>query len=186
MACLKRGTNFAAFALLVATGLLSVGGCAKLTEPPKEEAIQSEPVASAAAQPSAAPTAKPAEQPTATAKPAEAAPPSDEKLGIKDLVVGKGTEAKAGDTVKVHYVGTLTDGKEFDSSRKHNEPFGFELGAGRVIKGWDQGVAGMKVGGKRKLTVPPSLGYGARGFPPVIPPSSTLLFEVELLEVKKK
>ncbi len=186
MACLKRGSTTAIFAFLVVLGT----GCAKLTEPPKEEPIQSEPAASAAAaQPSAAPapSAKPAE--TATAKPAlpnEAAPPSDEKLITKDLVVGKGAEAKTGDTVKVHYVGTLTDGKEFDSSRKPNEPFVFELGAGRVIKGWDQGVAGMKVGGKRKLTVPPSLGYGARGFPPVIPPNSMLIFEVELLEVKKK
>ena len=137
--------------------------------------------ASASAQPAATAAAKPAE----TQKPAEA-PPSNEKLEIKDLVVGKGTEAKTGDTVKVHYVGTLPDGKEFDSSKKHNQPFDFELGAGRVIKGWDQGVAGMKIGGKRKLTVPPSLGYGARGFPPVIPPNATLIFEVELLEVKKK
>jgi FKBP-type peptidyl-prolyl cis-trans isomerase len=179
MACLKRGTVFAAFVFLTA------GGCSKLTEPPKEEAIQNEPSqpgasASAAAQPSAT-AAKPVE-----VKPSEPTPPSNEKLEIKDLVVGKGAEAKAGDSVKVHYVGTLPDGKEFDSSKKHNQPFDFELGAGRVIKGWDQGVAGMKVGGKRKLTVPPSLGYGARGFPPVIPPNSTLIFEVELLEVKKK
>jgi FKBP-type peptidyl-prolyl cis-trans isomerase len=190
MACLKRGTVFAAFLSFASFGVLSMAGaglgCSKLTEPPKEEAIQTEPSqpagsATASAQPSA--TAKPAET---QAKPAETAPPSNEKLEVKDLVVGKGTEAKAGDSVKVHYVGTLPDGKEFDSSKKHNQPFDFELGAGRVIKGWDQGVAGMKVGGKRKLTVPPSLGYGARGFPPVIPPNSTLIFEVELLEVKKK
>ena len=84
------------------------------------------------------------------------------------------------------YFVKLTDGTEFDSSRKHGEPFDFQLGAGEVIKGWDEGVAGMKVGGKRKLTVPPSLVYGARGFPPVIPPNSTLLFEIELLDVKKK
>ncbi|MCL2726466.1 MAG: FKBP-type peptidyl-prolyl cis-trans isomerase [Polyangiaceae bacterium] len=106
---------------------------------------------------------------------------------MKDLVVGKGAEAKTGDTVRVHYVGTLTDGKEFDASRKHNpDGFTFPLGAGRVIKGWDQGVVGMKVGGKRKLTIPPSLGYGARGAPPVIPPNATLIFEIELLEVKSK
>jgi len=185
MACLKRGSATAVFAFLLLTGALAGTGCSRFTEPPKEEAIQTEPSQPAAsAQPSATATAQPSA--TATAKPAETAPPSDEKLGIKDLTVGKGAEAKAGDTVKVHYVGTLTDGKEFDSSRKHNEPFVFELGAGRVIKGWDQGVAGMKVGGKRKLTVPPSLGYGARGFPPVIPPNSTLIFEVELLDVKKK
>jgi FKBP-type peptidyl-prolyl cis-trans isomerase len=182
MTCLNRGTLAIAFALLFGTG------CSKFTEPPKQEAIQIEPSGSAevkqAALPSATAAPKPAEQP----KPAEtAAPaPTNEKLEVKDLAVGKGAEAKAGDNVKVHYVGTLTDGKEFDSSKKHDKPFDFELGAGRVIKGWDQGVAGMKVGGKRKLTVPPSLGYGARGFPPVIPPNSTLVFEVELLEVKKK
>ena len=110
---------------------------------------------------------------------------SDGSLGIVDLVPGTGTEAAKGDAVKVHYVGTLTDGTEFDSSRKHGEPFDFQLGAGEVIKGWDQGVAGMKVGGKRKLTVPASLGYGTRGSPPVIPPNAALLFEVELLEVTK-
>ncbi|CAN5720411.1 hypothetical protein BH11MYX4_BH11MYX4_36310 [soil metagenome] len=110
---------------------------------------------------------------------------SDGGLGIEDLVAGTGTDASKGDAVKVHYVGTLTDGTEFDSSRKHGEPFDCQLGAGEVIKGWDQGVAGMKVGGKRKLTVPASLGYGTRGSPPVIPPNATLLFEVELLEVTK-
>ena len=182
MAWLKR---VGVFAVVSFAPLLALG-CAKLTEPPKEEAIQAElaqPAASASAPPVPTATAKPAE----TQKPGEQAPPpSNEKLEIKDLVVGKGTEAKTGDSVKVHYVGTLPDGKEFDSSKKHNQPFDFELGAGRVIKGWDQGVAGMKIGGKRKLTVPPSLGYGARGFPPVIPPNATLIFEVELLEVKKK
>jgi FKBP-type peptidyl-prolyl cis-trans isomerase len=186
MAWLKRVGSFAVVSVLSGASFAAVGGCAKLTEPPKEEAIQAE-----SAQPAATASAQPAPTATATAKPAETqkpaeAPPSNEKLEMKDLVVGKGTEAKAGDNVKVHYVGTLPDGKEFDSSKKHNQPFEFELGAGRVIKGWDQGVAGMKIGGKRKLTVPPSLGYGARGFPPVIPPNSTLIFEVELLEVKKK
>ncbi len=106
------------------------------------------------------------------------------KLEIKDVAVGKGKEAKAGDRIAVHYTGKLTDGKEFDSSRPRNKPFEFQLGQGNVIKGWDQGVAGMKVGGKRKLTIPPSLGYGERGSPPVIPPGSTLVFDVELLEVK--
>jgi FKBP-type peptidyl-prolyl cis-trans isomerase FkpA len=104
-------------------------------------------------------------------------------LTTEDLKVGTGAEAKAGKRVSVHYVGTLTTGKKFDSSRDHGEPFGFTLGAGQVIEGWDKGVAGMKIGGVRKLTVPPEMGYGASGYPPVIPPNATLVFEVELLGV---
>lgn len=105
-------------------------------------------------------------------------------LQIDDIKVGTGPEAKAGNTVTVHYVGTLTNGNKFDSSRDRNEGFTFKLGAGQVIEGWDKGVAGMKVGGLRKLTVPPEMGYGRMGYPPVIPPNSTLVFEVELLEVR--
>jgi FKBP-type peptidyl-prolyl cis-trans isomerase len=105
-------------------------------------------------------------------------------LKSEDLQVGSGDEAKTGKTVSVHYTGTLTDGSKFDSSLDRGKPFEFELGAGRVIKGWDQGVVGMKVGGKRKLTIPSDLAYGARGFPPVIPPDSTLVFEIELLGVR--
>jgi len=101
-----------------------------------------------------------------------------------DLVVGTGDEAVAGKKVSVHYVGTLLDGSKFDSSRDRGEPFDFGLGRGQVIKGWDEGVAGMRVGGKRKLVIPPEMGYGKRGFPPVIPPDSTLVFEVELLAVR--
>jgi FKBP-type peptidyl-prolyl cis-trans isomerase FkpA len=104
-------------------------------------------------------------------------------LKIEDLKVGTGAEAKTGKAVTVHYVGTLTTGSKFDSSRDRGEGFTFSLGAGEVIQGWDKGVAGMKVGGLRKLTIPPEMGYGARGFPPVIPPNSTLVFEVELLGV---
>lgn len=105
------------------------------------------------------------------------------KLEIEDITIGDGLEAKAGDTVSVHYVGTLTDGTKFDSS-KDRGPFSFELGAGRVIRGWDEGVTGMKVGGKRKLTIPPELAYGERGAPPVIGPNAILTFEVELLGIE--
>lgn len=106
-----------------------------------------------------------------------------ESLQIETLRAGTGAEAKNGDSVTVHYVGTLTNGSKFDSSRDRGKGFGFTIGAGRVIKGWEQGVAGMKVGELRKLTIPPALAYGDRGFPPVIPPGSTLVFEVELLSV---
>jgi FKBP-type peptidyl-prolyl cis-trans isomerase FkpA len=105
-------------------------------------------------------------------------------IQIEELQAGSGAEARSGNKVTVHYVGTLTDGKKFDSSRDRGEGFTFRLGAGEVIAGWDQGVAGMKVGQMRKLTISPDLAYGARGFPPVIPPNSTLVFEVELLAVQ--
>ncbi len=105
-------------------------------------------------------------------------------LKFTDDVVGTGTEAQKGKTVSVHYTGWLADGTKFDSSRDRNTPFSFPLGQGQVIKGWDEGVAGMKVGGKRTLTIPADLGYGARGAGGVIPPNATLKFEVELLDVK--
>lgn len=104
-------------------------------------------------------------------------------LKVEDLTIGTGDEAVAGKKVQVHYTGTLTDGSKFDSSLDRGTPFEFVLGMGQVIQGWDQGVAGMKVGGQRRLTVPPEMGYGARGFPPVIPPNSTLVFDVQLLGV---
>ncbi len=105
-------------------------------------------------------------------------------LQIEEQVQGTGAEAKAGQRVSVHYTGWLTDGKKFDSSLDRGKPFQFKLGAGEVIKGWDQGVAGMKVGGKRKLTIPSDLAYGARDVGSgLIPPNSTLVFEVELLGV---
>jgi len=105
-------------------------------------------------------------------------------LKIEDLKVGSGTEAKAGNTVTVNYLGTLLSGVKFDSSYDRRQPFSFLLGGRQVIPGWDEGLLGMKVGGKRKLTIPPALAYGERGIPGAIPANSTLVFEVELLGVK--
>ena len=104
-------------------------------------------------------------------------------LIIEEVSMGEGDEAQAGQRVTVHYTGWLIDGRKFDSSLDRNNPFAFALGRGQVIPGWDEGVAGMKVGGKRKLTLVPELAYGSAGAPPEIPPNSTLVFEVELLSV---
>jgi len=103
------------------------------------------------------------------------------ELEIEDQIVGEGDEAVAGQTVEVHYTGWLTDGTKFDSSLDRDQTFSFKLGAGQVIAGWDQGVAGMKIGGARKLTIPPEMGYGERGAGGVIPPNATLVFKVELI-----
>jgi peptidylprolyl isomerase len=110
--------------------------------------------------------------------------PAPTKLETKELIVGTGAEAKAGDTVTVNYVGVLyKGGKEFDASWKRNEPFSFTLGKGQVIPGWDQGIPGMKVGGRRELIIPAELAYGAKGSPPTIPPNAPLIFVVDLLSV---
>jgi len=108
---------------------------------------------------------------------------TDTGLKYEDLLEGEGKVAEANQKVSVHYTGWLTDGTKFDSSLDRNDPFSFPLGGGRVIRGWDEGVQGMKVGGKRKLTIPPQLGYGSAGAGGVIPPNATLVFEVELLEI---
>jgi FKBP-type peptidyl-prolyl cis-trans isomerase FkpA len=105
-------------------------------------------------------------------------------LIFEDITIGSGAVASAGQKVTVHYTGWLTTGEKFDSSKDRSDPFVFPLGGGRVIKGWDEGVQGMKVGSTRKLTIPPDLGYGARGAGGVIPPNATLMFDVELLGVK--
>jgi FKBP-type peptidyl-prolyl cis-trans isomerase FkpA len=108
---------------------------------------------------------------------------TDSGLKYEDITEGNGKSAEAGQLVTVHYTGWLTNGNKFDSSKDRNDPFRFKLGAGNVIRGWDEGVAGMKIGGTRKLTIPAHLGYGAQGAGGVIPPNATLVFEVELLEV---
>ena len=104
-------------------------------------------------------------------------------MKIENITSGDGALPKRGDTVSVHYTGWLTDGTKFDSSVDRNEPFAFVLGTGQVIQGWDQGVAGMRVGDKARLTIPPELAYGAQGYPGAIPPNATLIFEVELLSI---
>jgi len=130
-------------------------------------------------------TKKTTDEANTAAAPAATEATAATELKSEDLKVGEGEEAVEGKTVVVHYTGTLTDGKKFDSSLDRGQPFEFPLGAGRVIKGWDMGVKGMKVGGKRKLTIPAELGYGEAGTPGgPIPPNATLVFEVELLGVK--
>jgi FKBP-type peptidyl-prolyl cis-trans isomerase len=138
---------------------------------PHETSVLLDPEPSASAAPSAAPAL--ASAPGQVVK----------ELKKEDLKVGTGPATKSGDTVRVHYTGTLLNGTKFDSSRDRNEPFEFTLGQGMVIKGWDEGVAGMKKGGQRKLTIPSDKAYGPNGSPPKIPPNSPLVFDVELVEI---
>ncbi len=174
------------WSLALAASAALVSACTSLTEPAQKETYDKP-------APPPAPAASAVEPAPSAAAPAvlDAGPPPDAgSLEMKDLKVGKGAEAKDGDRVSVYYAGTLLDGTEFDSSKKHAPPdggkpapFEFTLGQGGVIKGWDLGVKGMKVGGKRALTIPSDLAYGARGRPPVIPPNATLKFDVELLGI---
>lgn len=155
-------------------------GCTSLTEPPPPEPIS---VAVAAGTPTA--SAQAATAPSRAAPPPPEAPAVPEKITMMTLTKGRGPAAKPGDKVRVHYTGTLVDGSKFDSSRDRNKPFEFVLGQGQVIKGWEEGIAGMKVGEKRKLVIPPSLAYGAMARPG-LPANSTLIFDVEMLAINPK
>ncbi len=176
--------------LPTALALLTLLACDR---PSAEKPSTAQPASDAAPAPAPTPAAAsasaPAAAPEATFAPALQIDPAALKstasgLRLQDVKVGTGKEATAGHDVTVHYTGWLTNGTKFDSSRDRAEPFSFGLGAGQVIKGWDEGVAGMKVGGRRKLVIPADLGYGATGAPPAIPPGATLVFDVELLGVK--
>lgn len=177
---------------LLSLSLLSLVGCTNPPAPSSTETTTAVTVDTSAPPPSAnSPTPAASGTPGASATPKPAAekpvgPPVTTKSGLKYQVFKKGTGAvaKAGQMVSVHYTGWLVDGTKFDSSVDRGQPFDFGLGQGQVIPGWDEGVAGMKIGEKRKLTIPAKLGYGDRGAGGVIPPGATLVFDVELLGVK--
>jgi len=157
-------------AVVLAAGLALIAACQRRVEEPESRVIV--PV--------------PSSEQTSPSTSASASPAKPTGLLKEDIKVGTGPAAKTGDHVIVHYTGTLTDGTKFDSSRDRDAPFDFSLGAGQVIKGWDEGVVGMRKGGKRKLTIPPELGYGPQGSPPKIPPNATLVFEIEMIGIEAK
>jgi FKBP-type peptidyl-prolyl cis-trans isomerase len=163
--------------------LLAALGCTALTEPVGTEPTVSSDTAPSSSAATHAPSAASALVGAQLAAPPAPAPAAT--VTVTSLAPGKGAEAKNGDTVRVHYVGTLTDGKQFDSSLERKKPFDFTLGSGKVIKGWDQGLLGMRQGEKRKLVIPPSLAYGPLGRSG-IPPNATLIFEVQLLAINPK
>ena len=178
------------------TPVLALCAAAALSGCPKEEELadsQASPAPEATATPEASPAAPPAPGAMGPPGPSGAGAQSGGSgktvttasgLKYQEIKVGTGATAVAGKHVSVHYTGTLTDGTKFDSSRDRGTPIDFPLGAGQVIQGWDEGISGMKVGGRRKLTIPPAIAYGPEGRPPVIPPNATLLFDVELMGVE--
>jgi FKBP-type peptidyl-prolyl cis-trans isomerase len=172
------------FIFLIVIVCLGVGAWALMQKKDQVDAL-----ATASPSVSESPSETVSPEVSATVMPSVSTSPSNYKiikmdngLQIQDIVVGKGPAAKSGDMVSVNYSGTFTDGKKFDSSYDRGVPFSFKLGAGQVIQGWDLGVVGMKVGGKRKLVIPPTLGYGPNDYGP-IPGNSTLIFEVELVKI---